>query len=343
MKEKARKIFLLVLMIAGITGLSFAGYFLFLREMDDEKQSAAEKIVIGVETSFLTAPVWVADDKGYFRDEGIELAIKEFDSGKASFEAMLAKKDGIDVCTVAQTPIMFRSFERDDFLIIAAIVHSYNDVKMLARKDASIKTASDLNGKKVGVTRVRQGNSFLDLFLLHTGLSPSDIEVTDLGPTELPEALANGSVDTICTWEPNIINAKKKLGKGAFVLPSEGIYREDFYLVAGRSFVENNAETTKAFLSTIRKGQNFIRDRQDTAIDIVSQRLALDKKQTQSIWEEFIFKLMLDQSVLISLEDEARWAIKNKFTDEKETPNFLNLIYTDALAEIDPDAMSVIR
>lgn len=86
-----------------------------------------------METSFLTALVWVAENKGYFQKENLEVKIKEFDSGKASFNAMINSKN-TDICTVAQTPIMFHSFKRSDFSIIAAMVHSDKDVKVLVRQ-----------------------------------------------------------------------------------------------------------------------------------------------------------------------------------------------------------------
>ena len=40
---------------------------------------------------------------------------------------------------------------------------------------------------------------------------------------------------------------------------------------------------------------------------------------------------MLDQTILMSLEDEARWAMREGLTDKKEIPNYLDFIYVDAL------------
>ena len=67
----------------------------------------------------------------------LNVKIKGFDSGKASFEAMLNNK-AIDICTVAQTPIMLQSFNRNDFVVIATMVYSDNDVKVLVRQDKRI-------------------------------------------------------------------------------------------------------------------------------------------------------------------------------------------------------------
>ena len=305
-------------------------------------QEVTKEIILGCETSLLTAPVWIAEKKGYFQEEGLNVKIKEFDSGKASLAAMLNNGD-IDICTVAQTPIMFHSFNRNDFVIIAAMVYSDNDVKVLVRQDKGIKEASDLKGKKVGITKGSTGQFFLDMFLTYKIVLPSELETIDFKPPKLPQALVDGRVDAICTWEPHILRAKKLLGKKALILPSQGIYREDFYFVANKSFVNNNLETLKRFLKAIEKGQNFIRENKEESIKFVSQRLKLDKEPTALIWGEFAFRLILDQAILMSLEDEARWAIRERLTDKKEIPNYLDFIYMDALEQVKPEAVTIIR
>ncbi len=42
------------------------------------------------------------------------------------------------------------------------------------------------------------------------------------------------------------------------------------------------------------------------------------------------------------MEDSARWAIKNKLTDAKKVPNYLDYIYTDALKAVMPEAVRIV-
>jgi len=52
---------------------------------------------------------------------------------------------------------------------------------------------------------------------------------------------------------------------------------------------------------------------------------------------------MLDQSLVLALEDEARWAIKNKLTSKTKVPNYLNHIHLDALKSVAPSAVTIIH
>ena len=51
-------------------------------------QEMKKEIILGCETSLLTAPVLVAENKGYFQGMGLNVKIKRFDSGKASSEGL---------------------------------------------------------------------------------------------------------------------------------------------------------------------------------------------------------------------------------------------------------------
>ena len=300
------------------------------------------EVVLGCELSLLPSPVWIAENKGYFEEEGLNVRIREFGSGRTALATML-NEGHLDMVTVAQTPVMFSSFSRSDYAIIAAMVSSDNDVKVLVRQDRGITTPLHLRGKKVGITNGSTGHFFLALFLAYNRLALSEVETIDLEASLLPQALAEGRVDAICTWEPHILNAKALLGKKALILHGQNIFREDFYFVANKTFMKNGPQVLRSFLKAIAKAEKFIQGNRLQSIDIVSKRLRLDKTLTASIWGEFEFRMMLDQAILITLEDEARWAIREKLTEATTVPNYLNFIHVDALEDVKPEAVTVIR
>jgi NitT/TauT family transport system substrate-binding protein len=160
-----------------------------------------ERITIGVTPVLDSSPFWVGESRGYFKEVGLDVRIKEFQSGRTALRAML-HDGGIDLVTAAQTPVVSNSFSRTDYAIVANMAYSDNTLKVLARRDHGISMASDLKGKTVGMTSNSAGHFFLGLFLVHHRLRMADIKVIDLEPAPLSHALIEGQVDAIATWEP---------------------------------------------------------------------------------------------------------------------------------------------
>ena len=128
-----------------------------------------EQVSLGVETSLLPAAVWVAENKGYFEEEGLDLTIKEFDSGKASLIALL-NDEGIDIGAAAPTPIMFNSFGREDFFVFSTFAYAWEDIKVIANRDRGINNAKDLKGKTIGTLMGSTGQFFTETFLLFNSI-----------------------------------------------------------------------------------------------------------------------------------------------------------------------------
>lgn len=299
-----------------------------------------EKIVLGAETVPHSSPVWIAEYKGYFREQGLNVEVKEFESGRTALRSML-NAEGIDIATAAQTPVVLNSFSRNDYAIVAGMVYSDNDIKMLARQDRGINAPADLKGKTVGVTAGSSGHFFLGLFMAYCQMRASDFKTMDMEPARLSQALIEGQVDAIATWEPHIYKTRKNLGDKAFLLSSGGIYRTDFYFIARKEFIRSRFDGLKRFLRAIEKAEGFIRKNNKEAMDIVVQRLKMDRETLNETWDGFQFALFLDQSILTSLEDEARWAIRNRLADATKVPNYLGYVYADALKAVKPEAVLI--
>ncbi len=176
-----------------------------------------EKIVLGTQAIVQLSPVWIAEKKGYFKEEGLQVELREFASGQAALQTLLNEK-GLDLATASQTPVIFNSFHRNDYAVIGGMVYSDEDIKILARQDRGIKAPEDLKGKIVGITTGTAGQFFLSLFLTYHQMPMSDLKIVDLKPDRLSQALIEGQVDAIVTWEPYISQTRKALGDKALLL-----------------------------------------------------------------------------------------------------------------------------
>ena len=300
-----------------------------------------EKLTIGVEKSILPATVFIAENKGYFREEGLDISIKMFNSGKDSFLDMLENR-GVDIATVAPTPIMFNSFKRKDFSIVATFVDSDDDVKLIARNDKGIETAGDLIGKKIGTPSGTTGQFFTDIFLLMRGIEKDEVEVINISPQELPLALKNNLVDAIVIWEPHAYHAQNLLNGKAKRIPSSDIYHETFNFMAMNDFTTNHPQLISKFLRAVIKASQYTRQHKKEAQLIVANRLNMEINIIEKLWDDYAFEVSINQELLLTLELEARWAIEQNLTGGVTTvPNYLDYIYTDSLQKINPEAIGI--
>jgi NitT/TauT family transport system substrate-binding protein len=61
------------------------------------------------------------------------------------------------------------------------------------------------------------------------------------------------------------------------------------------------------------------------------------------VWKDFNFRVDLQQSQLITMEEEARWALARGYVEKEPMPNFLPNLYLDALLTARPERVTVIH
>ena len=96
-------------------------------------------------------------------------------------------------------------------------------------------------------------------------------------------------------------------------------------------------------MNALLKAETFVKDSPIETQNIISQRANLEKDYLQSTWQKNNFILSMPQALIIAMEDEARWVIENNLTSVTKVPNYLDFIYSDALRDLKPEALTIIR
>jgi len=300
-----------------------------------------EKITVGISKSFLSIPVYIAQKQGFFSDEYLDVTLKEYDSGKKAVQSLFTGEVGLS--TVSDLPIVFESFNRRDFCVIATFTYSFPFVKIIASKDSGIRDGADLKGKKVGVNRWTSSHFFLGVFLIHNRVLISEVEMVNIKTVDLPAALKNNEVDAISVWQPYAQKAMQLLGDNAIQLPNSEIYRTTFNFAVMKTFAKEHSEIIQKFLKAIDKAVEFIKKDREKAQKIIAGNFSLDRNVVNHAWDDFVFRISLDQSLLVSWDNIARWAIKNKFVKKRKLPNYLNYICMYPLEAVKPESITIIR
>lgn len=298
-----------------------------------------QKITVAYTYQPQSTLVHVAVKKGYFAEEGLDVQSLMHTYGKAALQSVVENK--ADFATVAETPVMFNVLKGEKIYVIANIeINSMNN-GIVARKTAGIATPGDLKGKRVGFTPGTTSDFFLDSFLTANGLTRKEIQAIALKPEEMQEAIETDKVDAASVWNYPLTQIKHRLGTDGIVFHDRAIYTETFNLAARQDYVRKNPETVKRFLRAMIKAEEFVAQHPEDAQTIMSIATKIDKNLIHEVWNAFNYHVVLDQTLVLTLEDETRWAMKNKLTNKTVMPDYLSFIHTDSLRELRPESVTI--
>lgn len=322
-----------LIFIAALTGCEQSS------PQDAEQQAAQplQKVTVAYTYQPQSTLVHVAMAKGYFAEQGLDAQSLMHTYGKAALQSVIDNK--ADFATVAETPVMFNVLKGEKIFVIANIEASSLNNAIVARKDAGISVPGDLKGKRIGFVPGTTSDFFLDSLLTANGFTREEIQPVAMKPEEFQDAVMAKKVDAVSIWNYPLTQIKQQLGEEGAIFYDREIYTETFNIAALQDFVQKNPETVKRFLHALIKAENFVAKNPDEAQAIMASATKIDKELIREVWNAFNYQVVLDQTLLITLEDETRWAMKNKLTDQSVMPDYLSFIHVDSLHAVKPEAI----
>ena len=313
----------------------------FLAAMAVTAAPKAESVRVAMSITPLSAPFIIADEMGYFTENGLDVEFKEVVGGFRAIRAVF--KGEADIATASEVVVMFNSFERADFAVFCTFVSSDNDVKIVARRDSGIERVRDLAGHKVGTILGASAQFFLDETLVLNGIDRSAMEIVNVAPEKSPEALERGDVDAVVTWEPFAYLTLMRLGDAAVVVPHDRAYIETFNAIVMRDYAERNRDVLKRMVRALIQATDFLVTRGEESQRIVAKRLGKSVAMIQAVWGDFSFGVNLHQWLLTTLESQARWAVQNELAADQALPNYLDFLLVEPLEQVKPQAVTIFR
>jgi len=300
---------------------------------------SVEKVTLAFPLLPSSALLIVANEKGYFLEEGLEIAHHVTHFGKDALDAMMAGK--ADFAGSAETPVMFAALKGESILVVTKTMRTTKNIAIVALRNRSVESPGDLKGKRFGFPSGTTAQYFLDTFLAVRDIPRGAIRTVHLMPDDMEDALRAGKVDAVAIWQPYILALGKTFGAGVVTFFDESIYTWASVVTARKKIVAERPEAVRKLLRALLKAEAFIDANPAETLDIMARATGTDRRDMDSSMQFLDFRVGLDQSLLVTLESQARWAIRNRFVDRKEIPNFLEHIYLDGLKAVKPDAVTI--
>ena len=229
---------------------------------------------------------FVAQQKGFFKEEGLDVQTKSFSSPGDGLKPLLSN-DLDAVLSTADCVLTVVDKAPGQLKIIYLTDTSSGADAILAKKD--IPTIKAMKGRKVAATLGQCNQLLLDKALEKAGLTEKDINLVNMNPDDAGAAFAAGQIDVAVTWEPWITKVSgEKTGHVIFSSKETPLLILDVLAVNTKGAAKKPAET-RAFLKALNRGYEFVQAHRDEAAVLAGK--ALEQKPDE-------VKPMLDKVTL---------------------------------------------
>jgi NitT/TauT family transport system substrate-binding protein len=260
-------------------------------------------IAVGGKNLFYYLPLSVAERKGYFKDEGLEVEIPDFAGGAKALQALVGGSADMVSGAYEHTINMAAKKQPIKAVVLQA---KYSSIVLLLPKDkaAKYKGPADLKGLKVGVTAPGSStNMFVNNILAKGGFKPTDISVVGVGAgSGAVAAMEKGEIDALSNLDP-VITQLESTGKFVAVADSRTergmneIYGGDYHasvIYITEEYIKKYPNTVQAVVNAIVRADRWIA--KATPQEIVDLMPDTFKGSNPSLYKEGLLKNMIGYS-----------------------------------------------
>lgn len=296
------------------------------------------KITLAVNPTPYAAVLAVAEEKRFFKEEGIEINMKSHPSGLDALKAMM--RGDAQIATVADVAFALNMQEHPSLRIIASIGMSVGS-QIVARKDRNIREPADLKGKKIGYSPGTASDYFFHAFLLTNHLSRNDVTAVAIPSSRQAEAVVVGEIDAVSAFDIYAFDAKKGLGENAVSWDSQNKLGYQWLLAARESFTRS-PEAIKRLLKTLIKAEEFILSHERETKSIIARKWNFSPEYVDQSWSRSRIGVSLNQSIITGLRSYAKWEMERR-GKTGDPPDVLSCLFTGALEQIEPKLVTIFR
>jgi NitT/TauT family transport system substrate-binding protein len=254
------------------------------------------RMVVGVSTvnvAFL--PIYLTQDKGFFKDEGLDVLVVTFNAGATNLQAMIGGDVQIMAGGVPET-VLARAGGADikNFWAIS------NVMPFQIYGSAKLKSLGQSKGKKFAISRFGSLSEFLTRSALkHSGVDPKDVTMLQIGATPARfTTLASGIVDATILWFPVTERAKAAGMNKLFDLKDLYPNWTNVGFIARESWLAKEKEQTTKFLRAYQRGVRYTRENRNDGIRTLEKYVGLNAAEAAAGYDEYRESFPLDGRIL---------------------------------------------
>ncbi len=254
-------------------------------------------------------PLIIAAEKGFFKDEGLNVTALIVAGGIQSAEALAT--GSADLGAMGDAPGVTLMAQGQGAKLVASYGGGEGMHRLVAWTD--IQNVTDLAGKKIGVQFGSSSQGALLRLLEKNGLDQADVTQVSLGPSDMPTALKTRQVDAIIGSEPWPTNVQKTCGANVNEIANSTGLGSTYPLVlmASQKLVTEKPTAISAALRALDRAIAYMTTNHDDAISICANKTGLSITDETRCLTTLTYGLSLDPQIMGSLDSTAQFLLDN--------------------------------
>jgi class 3 adenylate cyclase/ABC-type nitrate/sulfonate/bicarbonate transport system substrate-binding protein len=250
---------------------------------------------------FQFAGYYAAIEKGFYRESGLEVELREGGPNVDAGAAVAAGAVDFGVCT---TGVLISAEKRANIVVLATIFQHTAAIVLVPYR-AGIRAVSELKGHRL---MDRPGNDDIAAMLMHEGVDYAALPrvIHDGNPRDL----LNGTADAMVAYSTNEPYVLEKLGT-PYLTFSPRAFGLDFYgdnLCTSKQQLAGHPERVRAFRAASLKGWEYALAHKDEIVDLIRQRYRAQKSRDALMFESVQTELLIQPRLVPVGEQTAeRW------------------------------------
>ncbi len=256
-------------------------------------RAAAETLRIGYSTWVGYGPLFLARDKRFFDETGVNAELVNIEDPKLRFAALAAGKlDGL-VTTLDTMSLYWKpTFQ---FQAVLGLDDSKGGDGIVAR--TTIRAITDLRGKRVAVNRGSVSDFFLNVILHDHGMTEKDLTIVNMRQDDAGAAFLGGKVDAAVTWEPWLSRAKRAPGGHVLIDSSKTPGLIVDVLLFRRDVIKAHPEAIKAVVAGWYRAVDYWKQNPDDADAVMAKAVGGWLKDVKTFKETLDGVRYYDQAI----------------------------------------------
>lgn len=259
----------------------------------------------------------IAQEQGFFRDNGVDVTVKFVSSGSELPAGMAGGT--IPIAVAAATNPMAMAASGIPVKILAQISDISGIMQVVVRDGAGITKPADLEGKKIGITRIPLSVSVLERGCATYGCDFSKIDMVNMQPEDIVLAYERNNVDTVLTWEPWASYVVQRGGKvmfsatQSFIPGQEGEKKIDAVyaaLFARPDFMQADPKSVEGILRGLAQAAEFLTANPDQGAEIVGKVINIPADVVKSTHSKVKTGVILPAQFAADFDEKSEYLLR---------------------------------